>query len=124
MPERDALHRRQAREGQEVGIRLHADILEEQHIQFQLGDALARLGQLFRQDQVMIGGIADEAGNLVIDEGRHKQRHALEAGFIQFRDQAACGAADTVPAHELREEAHFDAAAGRARALAMRCGPQ
>src|ERR1700676_623915 len=96
MSVRDALNMCEPREGQEVREGVHADILIEDHIQFELGYLRLRRGDPEAAVDIdgSVRGGANEGGGAIIGARHHADCMDLEPGPVHMFDEPASGLAD------------------------------
>jgi hypothetical protein len=89
--------------------RAKADVLIVEDVELERRELRTRLDEVLRERYPMFRAVLDPAGRLVLQDGRNVHHVDFEAIAGEFRDQPPRGLADTVVAHELRDEADLDA---------------
>src|SRR5215467_4009051 len=78
VPPADGLHRREAREGEQVCERIHSQVLVEQDVELERGDHLPRLLEGIGYHGDDLRAVADLPRDGIVYDRRHEQRVDLE----------------------------------------------
>src|SRR5262245_5882017 len=104
MAERHALHGREARESEEIGKRVHPDILVEEYIELEPRDRGPRGVQARGKLRPAIAVGANDVRGFVFPDLRREERNDLEPLPREPREKATRGLADAVIVKVPRDE--------------------